>query len=112
MTEAKAIARRVRVAPRKAKLVIDLIRNKNIKEAQAILMFTPNKSAVQILKVLNSAVANGENNLKLNREKLFVKQCFVTEGFRIKRLLPRAKGQGDMIKKRTSHITVVVAERE
>lgn len=108
----KAHANTVRIAPRKARLVIDLIRGKNVKEAQAILMFTPRAASPLILKVLNSAIANAEHNHSANVENLFVKEAFVNEGVRLKRLLPRAKGQGDIIKKRTSHITVVVAERE
>ena len=108
----KAHANTIRITPRKARLVIDLIRGKKIKEAQAILMFTPRAASPIILKVLNSAVANAEHNDKLNAEKLYVKEAFVNEGVRLKRLLPRAKGQGDIIQKRTSHITVVVAERE
>lgn len=110
--ETKAIAKTVRIAPRKVRLVIDLIRGRNVKEAQAILMFTPRGASPIILKVLNSAIANAENNDNANVDNLYVKECFVTEGVRLKRLLPRAKGQGDIIKKRTSHITVVVAERE
>ncbi|MDD3067380.1 MAG: 50S ribosomal protein L22 [Acholeplasmataceae bacterium] len=110
--ETKAIARTVRIAPRKARLVIDLIRGKNIKEAQAILMFTPRAASPIILKVLNSAVANAENNNNQNIDNLYVKEAYVNEGVRLKRLLPRAKGQGDIIQKRTSHITVVVATKE
>lgn len=110
--ESKAIAKTVRIAPRKVRLVIDLIRGKNIKEAQAILMFTPRGASPIILKVLNSAIANAEHNNNANTEILYVKEVFVNEGVRIKRLLPRAKGRGDIIKKRTSHVTVVVAERE
>jgi len=110
--EAKAIAKTVRVAPRKARLVADLVRGKNVKEAQAILMFTPRAASPIISKVLNSAVANAEHNLNLNVDDLFVKEIYVNEGVRLKRLLPRAKGQGDIIQKRTSHITVVVAEKE
>jgi large subunit ribosomal protein L22 len=110
--DTRATANTVRIAPRKVRLVIDLIRGKNIKEARAILMFTPRGASPIILKVLNSAIANAENNNNANVENLYVKECFANEGVRIKRLLPRAKGQGDIIKKRTSHITVVVAERE
>lgn len=110
--ESKAIAKTVRIAPRKARLVIDLIRGKNVKEAQAILMFTPRGASPIILKVLNSAIANAEHNNNVNIDDLYVKEAYVNEGVRLKRLLPRAKGQGDIIKKRTSHITVVVAEKE
>ncbi len=112
MMETKASAKTVRVAPRKARLVIDLIRGKDVREAQAILMFTPRAASPIILKVLNSAIANAEHNDNMNPENLYVKEAFINEGVRIKRLLPRAKGQGDIIKKRTSHVTVVVAERE
>ena len=107
----KAHAKTVRVTPRKARLVIDLIRGKNIKEAQAILMFTPRSASPIILKVLNSAIANAENNNNATVEKLYVKEAYVNEGVRLKRLLPRAKGRGDIIQKRTSHITVVVSDR-
>lgn len=110
--EARATAKTVRIAPRKARLVVDLIRGRDVKEAQAVLMFTPRGASPVILKVLNSAIANAENNLSLNVDNLYVKECYVNEGVRLKRLLPRAKGQGDIIQKRTSHITVVVAERE
>jgi len=110
--ETKASAKTVRVTPRKARLVIDLIRGKDVKEAQAILMFTPRAASPIILKVLNSAIANAEHNDNMDPENLYVKEAFINEGVRIKRLLPRAKGQGDIIKKRTSHVTVVVAERE
>nr|AEN70414.1 ribosomal protein L22 ['Populus nigra' phytoplasma] len=106
--KAKAIARKVSIAPRKARLVVDLIRGKNNAQAQAILTFTPKVAAPVILKLLNSAVSNAVNNLKLNREQLYVKEVFVNEGLRLKRMFPRAKGSGDMIKKRTSHITLVV----
>ena len=110
--ETKATAKTVRIAPRKARLVIDLIRGRDVKEAQAVLMFTPRGASPIILKVLNSAIANAENNNNANIDNLYVKECYVNEGVRLKRLLPRAKGQGDIIQKRTSHITVVVAERE
>jgi len=110
--EAKAIARTVRIAPRKARLVVDLIKGLDITEAQAVLLYTPKAASPVILKVLNSAVANADHNYKMDVSKLYVKEAFVNEGVRMKRLLPRAKGQGDIIQKRTSHITVVVAERE
>ena len=110
--EARAIAKTIRITPRKARLVIDLIRGKDVKEAAGILMFTPRAASPIINKVLNSAVANATNNLKLKEDKLFVKECYVTEGMRIKRMMPRAKGQGDIIQKRTCHITIVVAEKE
>ena len=89
--EARAHAKTVRIAPRKARLVIDLIRGKNVKEARAILMFTPKAASPIITKVLNSAVANATNNLSLNEDSLYVKEAYVNESVRMKRLLPRVK---------------------
>ncbi|MEG2707709.1 MAG: 50S ribosomal protein L22, partial [Vagococcus sp.] len=96
---------------RKARLVIDLIRGKDVEEAAAILKFTPNEAATAIGKVLNSAVANAVNNNDLDEEKLYVKACYANEGVTLKRFMPRAKGNASAIHKRTSHITIVVAER-
>jgi ribosomal protein L22, bacterial type len=110
-TSAKATAKTVRVSPRKSRLVIDLIRGKNVAEAIEILKFTPNKAAGVIEGVLNSAVANAENNLGLEKADLFVSEAFVNEGPTMKRFRPRAKGSASPINKRTSHITVVVEER-
>lgn len=109
--EARAVAKSVRVAPRKARLVIDLVRGLDVKEAQAVLLFTNRKASPIILKVLNSAVANAENNHSMDVSNLYIKEAYVSEGMTLKRLLPRAKGKGDIINKRTSHITVVVSER-
>ena len=110
--EAKAIAKTVRITPRKARLVVDLIRNKDVAEAQAILKFTNKQACEVVLKVLNSAVANAEHNNNMDVNNLYVSSCYVTDGIRMKRMLPRAKGRGDVILKRTCHITVVVAEKE
>ncbi len=109
--EVKATAKTVRIAPRKVRLVLDLIRGKDVKEASAILQFTPNHAAETVSKVLKSAVANATNNHQLNEEKLFVKACYANEGITMKRFMPRAKGNASQILKRTSHITVVVEER-
>ncbi len=111
MMEVKATAKTLRIPPRKARLVIDLIRGKNVEEAAAILKFTPNHAAASIAKVLKSAVANATHNNGLDESKLFVKACFANEGVTLKRFMPRAKGNASAIHKRTSHITVVVAER-
>ncbi|MBS7577053.1 MULTISPECIES: 50S ribosomal protein L22 [unclassified Enterococcus] len=108
---AKATAKTVRTSPRKARIVMDLIRGKNVAEAISILKFTPNKSAAIIEKVLNSAIANAENNFDLEKEKLVVTEAFVNEGPTLKRFRPRAKGSASPINKRTSHITVVVTEK-
>lgn len=109
--EAKAILKKIRLVPRRARMTIDLIRYKNVDEAIAILNNTNNKSARIILKVLNSAIANAENNLELNREKLYVKEANINEGPTLKRMKPRARGSADVIFKRTSHVTIIVSER-
>lgn len=110
--EAKAIARTVRITPRKARLVVDLIRNKDVDEARALLRLTNKQACEVVLKVLNSACANAEHNYNLDVNNLYVKTAYVNDGLRMKRMFPRAKGRGDVIQKRTCHITVIVAERE
>ncbi|MBP3059414.1 50S ribosomal protein L22 [Texas Phoenix palm phytoplasma] len=107
----KAVAKQISIAPRKARLVVDLIRGKEIKEAQAILMFTPNASSFVVLKLLKSAVSNAINNFSMKMENLYIKEIFVNEGIRLTRLMARAKGKSDKIKKRTSIITIVVASK-
>lgn len=109
--QAKAIARNVRIAPRKARLVIDLIRGKSVEEALAILRFTPRAASPIIEKVLSSAVANAEHNYNMDSSGLVVEKAFVDEGPTMKRFLPRAQGRASRINKRTSHITVVVTEK-
>lgn len=109
--EARAHARFVRIAPRKARAVVDLIRKKDVDEALSILRYTPNRAARVVAKVLQSAAANAENNLELNRGGLVVDRIFVDEGPAYKRVQPRARGRRFMIRKRTSHITVIVKER-
>ncbi|MDO8914550.1 MAG: 50S ribosomal protein L22 [Coriobacteriia bacterium] len=110
--EAKAIARYVRVSPRKARLVVDMIRGKSAGEAANILRFTPKGAAEVVAKVLDSAVANAEHNLKIKPETLFVSQAFVDEGPTLKRIRPRAMGRAFKIRKRTSHVTIIVKQRE
>lgn len=110
--EAKAIARYVRVSPRKARLVVDLIRGKSVPDAQAILKFSPRAAAEIVEKALNSAVANAERNLHVKAEDLFVSTTFVDEGPTLKRIQPRAMGRAFRINKRTSHVTVIVKPRE
>jgi len=110
--EARAVARYVRVAPRKARLVVDLIRGKKVDDARAILKFSPRAAAEIVEKVLNSAVANAERNLHLKAEELVVGSTFVDEGPTLKRIRPRAMGRAFRINKRTSHITVIVKQRE
>ena len=98
--EAKAIAKNVKVTPRKARLVVDLIRNKDVAEAKAILKLTNKQATEVVLKVLNSALANAEHNYSMDTNNLYVKTAYVTDGLRMKRMLPRAKGRGDVIIKR------------
>ncbi len=109
--EVKAVAKTVRIAPRKVRLVLDLVRGKDAQEALAILKFTPNHAAAEVSKVVKSAVANAKNNHQLDENKLYIKACYADEGVTMKRWMPRAKGNASQILKRTSHITVVVAER-
>lgn len=110
--EARAVAKYIRVSPRKARLVMDLIRGKDVGTAKGILRNTPNKAAKLIEKVLNSAVANAENNHEMVAEELFVAKGFIDEGPTLKRFRPRSMGSATRIRKRTSHITIVVSERE
>ena len=109
--DVKATAKTVRVTTRKAKLVLDLIRGKDVKEAIALLSFLPNKAARITKKVVKSACANATHNFQMDEEKLYVKACYADEGITMKRYMPRAKGSASPIMKRTSHITVVVNER-
>ena len=109
--ESKAVAKYVRIAPRKVRVVMDLIRGKNVAEAFAILKFTPKAGAVVVEKVLRSAVANAENNYDMDVDKLVIKTAFADDGPTMKRIHPRSRGQAFSIFKRTSHVTVVVAER-
>ena len=110
--EAKAIARYVRVSPRKARIVIDLIRGKSVSAAREILQFSDRAIAEVVAKTLNSAVANAENLHHVRPETLVVKTAFADEGPTLKRIRPRAKGSASRIRKRTSHITIIVAPRE
>ena len=109
-TEAKAVAKTIRIAPRKTRLIIDLIRGKSVNEAFAILKNLPQKAARVIEKVLKSAIANAINNNKLNEEKLFVKTCYVDEGIVMKRAKMDSRGHVGRNDHKTSHITIVVSE--
>ena len=110
--EARAVARYVRVSPRKARLVVDLVRGKSADEAATILRFTDKGVAEVVGKVLASAVATAEHNLKVKPETLFISEAFVNEGPTLKRIRPRAMGRAFRIRKRSSHITIVVKQRE
>ena len=110
--EAKAILRYARISPRKVKIVLDLIRGKDAGTAMAILKNT-NKAASELLvKLLGSAVANAVNNFGMDETKLYVSECFVCPGPTLKRVQPRAQGRAFQILKRTSHVTLVVKEKE
>jgi len=104
----RAIARYVRISSRKVKVVIDLIRGKSVQEAQAILMYTPKAASPVVEKLLNSAVANAENNMDLSRDTLYVAEVFANQGPTLKRFRPRAQGRASRIRKRSSHITIIL----
>lgn len=110
--EVRALAKYIRVSPRKARQVMDLVRGKDVGVAKGILRNTPNKAAKLIEKVLDSAVANAENNHEMAAEELFIAKGFIDEGPTLKRFRPRSMGSASRIRKRTSHITIVVSERE
>lgn len=109
--EAVAIAKGLRIAPRKARLVIDLIRGKSVQEADKILNNINKEAARMSRKVLVSAVANAENNMGMKKENLYVKEAIVNEGQVMKRMKFGSRGHVDPIKKRTSHIKIVVSEK-
>ena len=110
--EAKAILRYARISPRKVKIVLDLIRGKDAGVAMAILKNTPKSASEYLIKLLGSAIANAENNFGMDVSKLYVSECFVCPGPTLKRIMARAKGSADRILKRTSHVTIVVKERD
>ena len=109
--ETKAVAKYIRITPRKVRIVLDLIRGKNVAEAFAILKFTPKAGADVVEKVLRSAVANAENNFDMDADKLFVKTAYADQGPTLKRIHPRSRGQAFKILKRTSHVTIVVGDK-
>lgn len=110
--QAKAVAKSIRIAPRKVGLVVDLIRGKNVAEAIAILQHTQRGASPVVEKVLKSAVANAEHNYEMDTDNLVVTEAYVNEGATMKRFRPRAQGRASSINKRTSHITVVVTEKK
>jgi len=110
--EARAVARYVRISPRKARLETRVIQGKPVGEALAMLRFTPKRAARIVEKVVKSAAANAENNHDMNRDELVIASAYVDEGPSLKRIMPRARGRADRYQKRMSHITVVVRERQ
>jgi large subunit ribosomal protein L22 len=109
--EARAIARHVRISPQKARLVVDMIRGRKVEEALGLLEFTPKKGAKLVAKTLRSVVANAENTKNLDVDSLYVKRVEVGAGPTLKRFTPRAQGRATPIRKRTSHITIVLDEK-
>ncbi|MBR3382901.1 MAG: 50S ribosomal protein L22 [Clostridia bacterium] len=107
-----ATAKYIRISSRKVKVVIDLIRGKSVDDAEAILLYTPKAAAEPVLKLLRSAIANAENNLELSRDNLYVAEIYANQGPTLKRYRPRARGSAFHIRKRTSHITVILDEKE
>ena len=109
--EAKAYLKYARISPRKVKIVLDLIRGKDVATAMAILKNTPKSASEYLIKLLNSAIANAEHNFSMDVSKLYVSECFVCSGPILKRIMPRAQGRAYRINKRTSHVTLAVKER-
>ncbi|WP_216327071.1 50S ribosomal protein L22 [Deinococcus aestuarii] len=107
-----AVARYVRMSPRKVRLVVDVIRGKSVAEAEDLLRFIPRAASEPVAKVLKSAKSNAVNNDEMLEDRLVIKAAYVDAGPTLKRLIPRARGSANIIKKRTSHITIIVGERE
>lgn len=110
--EARAHLKNARIAPRKVQIVLDLIRGKDTETAMAILKHTSKSACEYLEKLLKSAVANAENNFNMDKDNLYVSECYVCPGPIMKRIMPRAQGRAFRILKRTSHVTIVVKEKE
>ena len=110
--QAKSHLKYLRISPRKVGIVLDLIRNKPAKYAMAVLKNTPKSASEPLAKLLKSAMANAENNYGMNADNLYVAQCYVGPGPILKRIMPRAQGRAFRINKRTSHVTIVLEEKE
>ena len=110
--EVRAVAKYVRISPRKVRLVMDQLRGKKVEEAMNQLSFAPQKGAFLLRKLISSAIANAENNLNLNVDTLYIKRMYADDGPTLKRFRPRAMGRATRIRKRTSHLTVILDELE
>ena len=110
--EARATLTTARIAPRKVQIVLDLIRGKDIETAMAIMENTPKSACEYLKKLLKSAVANAENNFDMDKDNLYISECYVGPGPIMKRIMPRAQGRAFRINKRTSNVTLVVKEKE
>ncbi len=108
----KSTQKHIRISPRKVTIVLDLIRGKDLGTAVGILKNTPKAASEHVLKLLNKVAADAENNFQMDPTKLYVSECYVAPGMTLKRMMPRGKGSADRILKRTSHITIAVAEKE
>jgi len=109
--ETRSTQKHIRISPRKVKIVLDLIRGKDLAMAVGILKNTPKAASEHVLKLLTKVAADAEHNHQMDTEKLYVKECFVCPGMTLKRIMPRGKGSADRILKRTSHITIAVASK-
>ena len=110
--EARAVLKYARISPRKVKIVLDLIRNKPVNVAMAIIDNTPKSASEYLKKLLAAAIANAENNNGMDKSKLYVAECYASQGPTLKRIQPRAQGRAFKILKRTSHITLVLKEKD
>ena len=110
--ESRAYLRNVRISPRKVKIVLDLIRNKPVDYAMAVLKHTPKAACEPLEKLLKSAIANGENNHGMSKDNMYIAECFVTPGPTMKRIQPKDHGKAFRILKRSSHITLVLREKD
>ncbi|AWT36460.1 50S ribosomal protein L22 [Deinococcus arenae] len=110
-TPGKAVAKYVRISPRKVRLVVDVIRGKSVRDAEDLLRFIPRAASEPVAKVLNSAKHNALHNDEMLEDRLVITAAYVDAGPTLKRLIPRARGSANIIKKRTSHITIVVGEK-
>ena len=109
--EVRAVAKYVRISPRKVRLIMDQIRGKQVEEALNILKFSPKKGAKLLKKLVDSAIANAENNFNIDVDRLYIKRIYADQGPTLKRYRARALGRATMIRKRTSHLTVILDER-
>jgi large subunit ribosomal protein L22 len=109
--ETRAVARFVRISPRKVRLVMDEVRGQKVEDALNMLTFAPQKGARLLRKLIRSAVSNAQNNRNLDPDSLVVKSVFADEGPALKRFIPRAQGRATQIRKRTSHLTVILDEK-
>lgn len=110
--EAKAHLRYARISPRKVSIVLDLIRNKPVEYAMAVLKNTPKSACEYLEKLLKSAMANAINNYQMDASRLYISECFVCPGPILKRIRPMSKGRAYRIEKRSSHVTIVLKEKD